>query len=194
MPLLEFPSLLGIWRGRKPVFYNIMTARFPPSRRQHGRAMASVPRLSRQAVTNTVPFILLAADRPRRAKAGRNQPKVQRLPSVSSDDESSDENSVTRCICHKIRKCHPFNDMTCFCICQFTPSCLCLVTTHLKLTFPSPFPLDNDGMMVQCDNCNVWQHCPCVGLAGITEDEMPDQYYCEECKPENHVVADTYGR
>ncbi|CAM0138638.1 Histone deacetylase complex subunit [Umbelopsis sp. WA50703] len=97
----------------------------------------------------------MTADRPRRAKAGRNQQKVQRLPSVSSDDESSDENSVTRCICHKIH---------------------------------------NDGMMVQCDNCNVWQHCPCVGLAGITEDEMPDQYYCEECKPENHVVADSYGK
>lgn len=74
---------------------------------------------------------------------------------MSSDDDSSDENSVTRCICHKIH---------------------------------------NDGMMVQCDNCNVWQHCPCVGLAGITENEMPDQYYCEECKPENHVLVDSYGR
>ncbi|KAI8578689.1 hypothetical protein K450DRAFT_246048 [Umbelopsis ramanniana AG] len=102
----------------------------------------------------------MTADRPRRARAGRNQQKLQRLPSVSSDDDSSDENSVTRCICHKI------------------PSLV----------------VDNDGMMVQCDNCNVWQHCPCVGLEGISEDEMPDQYYCEECKPENHVMVDSYGR
>ncbi|KAH8551814.1 hypothetical protein BGW37DRAFT_492464 [Umbelopsis sp. PMI_123] len=97
----------------------------------------------------------MTADRPRRARAGRNQQKLQRLPSVSSDDDSSDENSVTRCICHKIH---------------------------------------NDGMMVQCDNCNVWQHCPCVGLDGVSEDDMPDQYYCEECKPENHVMVDSYGR
>lgn len=106
---------------------------------------------------------------------------------MSSDDDSSDENSVTRCICHKIRK-------------LFTMVSLCIhlrlassLTDSSYLASMSP-SLDNDGMMVQCDNCNVWQHCPCVGLAGITEDEMPDQYYCEECKPENHVVVDSYGR
>jgi hypothetical protein len=40
---------------------------------------------------------------------------------------------------------------------------------------------------VQCDgaDCDVWQHSICVGL---TEDKsaMPENYFCEECKPEHH--------
>ncbi|CAO3616167.1 unnamed protein product [Cunninghamella echinulata] len=42
--------------------------------------------------------------------------------------------------------------------------------------------------MVQCDKCEVWQHCECMGLA---EEDIPEQYYCEECKPENHVIIKT---
>ncbi|KAL0092502.1 hypothetical protein J3Q64DRAFT_1633808, partial [Phycomyces blakesleeanus] len=50
----------------------------------------------------------------------------------------------------------------------------------------------NSGLMVQCDKCEVWQHCECVGLE---EQDIPDQYYCEQCKPENHsVVRQTHGR
>ncbi|RUS28748.1 hypothetical protein BC938DRAFT_481501 [Jimgerdemannia flammicorona] len=41
------------------------------------------------------------------------------------------------------------------------------------------------GLMVQCDKCEVWQHCECVGLI---EEDIPDQYYCELCKPENHTL------
>lgn len=37
--------------------------------------------------------------------------------------------------------------------------------------------------MICCDNCEVWQHNDCMGLA---EDYEPDSYFCEECKPENH--------
>ncbi|CDS06408.1 hypothetical protein LRAMOSA08936 [Lichtheimia ramosa] len=50
----------------------------------------------------------------------------------------------------------------------------------------------NMGLMVQCDQCEVWQHCECVGLE---EQDIPDQYYCEECKPENHsVIRLSHGR
>ncbi|KAI8335714.1 hypothetical protein BC941DRAFT_429151 [Chlamydoabsidia padenii] len=49
----------------------------------------------------------------------------------------------------------------------------------------------NDGLMVQCDKCEVWQHCECMGL--MTEHDIPDQYYCEECKPENHTAMKTHG-
>ncbi|KAI7868447.1 hypothetical protein BDF14DRAFT_1793284 [Spinellus fusiger] len=52
--------------------------------------------------------------------------------------------------------------------------------------------LDNSGLMVQCDKCEVWQHCECVGLE---EQDIPEQYYCEQCKPENHsVVRQPHGR
>ena len=43
--------------------------------------------------------------------------------------------------------------------------------------------LDSLGLMVQCDKCEVWQHCECMGLE---QPDIPDQYYCEQCKPENH--------
>ncbi|CAK9784250.1 hypothetical protein CC85DRAFT_310108 [Cutaneotrichosporon oleaginosum] len=43
---------------------------------------------------------------------------------------------------------------------------------------------DIDVMMIQCDKCNVWQHGACVGIWG--DDEAPDEYFCEECKPELH--------
>lgn len=38
---------------------------------------------------------------------------------------------------------------------------------------------------VCCETCKAWQHSICVGL---TEDDsaMPEQYFCEECKPEHH--------
>ncbi len=44
-----------------------------------------------------------------------------------------------------------------------------------------PCGLYNDeGMMVQCDKCLVWQHCDCVGKeGGVTENE---NYVCEQCE------------
>ncbi|KAG2211666.1 hypothetical protein INT47_008763 [Mucor saturninus] len=44
----------------------------------------------------------------------------------------------------------------------------------------------NLGLMVQCDKCEVWQHCRCMGLE---QPDIPDQYYCEQCKPENHKTT-----
>ncbi|THH10661.1 hypothetical protein EW145_g1173 [Phellinidium pouzarii] len=49
---------------------------------------------------------------------------------------------------------------------------------------------DDDGdaaeFMVQCELCMAWQHGPCMGFA--QESELPPgDYYCEQCKPENHV-------
>ncbi|KAI5119859.1 hypothetical protein M0805_000693 [Coniferiporia weirii] len=49
---------------------------------------------------------------------------------------------------------------------------------------------DDDGdaaeFMVQCELCMAWQHGPCMGFA--QESELPPgDYYCERCKPENHV-------
>ncbi|OCF72860.1 hypothetical protein I204_06089 [Kwoniella mangroviensis CBS 8886] len=43
---------------------------------------------------------------------------------------------------------------------------------------------DIDVMMIQCDQCNVWQHGECMGIWG--DEEAPDEYFCEECKPERH--------
>ncbi|KAI1316631.1 hypothetical protein EDD11_009666 [Mortierella claussenii] len=42
----------------------------------------------------------------------------------------------------------------------------------------------HEGVMIQCETCKVWQHCPCVGLGD--GEVTPDKYYCDECRPENH--------
>ncbi|CAO3622702.1 unnamed protein product [Mucor fragilis] len=42
--------------------------------------------------------------------------------------------------------------------------------------------------MVQCDKCEVWQHCECIGLV---QARLPDQYYCDQCQPENHQIVKT---
>merc|ERR1719382_1901706 len=38
----------------------------------------------------------------------------------------------------------------------------------------------DDGYMIQCDKCSVWQHVVCMGL---DKNNIPDEYLCEKCNP-----------
>lgn len=38
----------------------------------------------------------------------------------------------------------------------------------------------DEGFMIQCDRCLVWQHGYCVN---INEENAPDSYLCERCEP-----------
>lgn len=40
---------------------------------------------------------------------------------------------------------------------------------------------EDDGFTIQCDNCLVWQHALCVGIA---RNNVPDVYLCDECRPD----------
>jgi hypothetical protein len=40
--------------------------------------------------------------------------------------------------------------------------------------------LHDDGYMIQCDSCHVWQHVVCMGL---DRNNIPDEYMCERCSP-----------
>ena len=44
---------------------------------------------------------------------------------------------------------------------------------------------DDDRAMICCDKCLAWQHNTCMGVSD-DEDLIPDDYFCEQCKPENH--------
>ncbi|KAI1299773.1 hypothetical protein EDD11_006434 [Mortierella claussenii] len=37
---------------------------------------------------------------------------------------------------------------------------------------------DDEGAMVQCDDCKVWLHIECLDLA---EEDIPDEYFCPTC-------------
>ncbi|KAJ2763651.1 SET domain-containing protein 3, partial [Coemansia nantahalensis] len=39
---------------------------------------------------------------------------------------------------------------------------------------------DDDGFTIQCENCLVWQHAVCVD---VEQDNVPDEYLCEQCNP-----------
>jgi len=39
--------------------------------------------------------------------------------------------------------------------------------------------------MIVCDNCEAWQHNECMEISE-NPDDLPDQYFCEQCRPEDH--------
>ncbi|UZJ57295.1 hypothetical protein CBS101457_006615 [Exobasidium rhododendri] len=45
---------------------------------------------------------------------------------------------------------------------------------------------ENVGLMIQCETCKCWQHCICMGMR--TEEDCPDVYFCEQCRPEQHIA------
>lgn len=44
---------------------------------------------------------------------------------------------------------------------------------------------EDDRVMIVCDNCEAWQHNECMEISE-NPDDLPDQYFCEQCKPEDH--------
>ncbi|KAG5928770.1 hypothetical protein E4U53_002587 [Claviceps sorghi] len=44
---------------------------------------------------------------------------------------------------------------------------------------------DSGEAWISCETCYAWQHNVCVGVSSF-EDEIPDNYWCERCRPEDH--------
>lgn len=99
---------------------------------------------------------------------GRRRQKVVK-PVVVSDEESAEDESVTRCVCGESRTFH----------------------NYIQHYWYWSKIIDSAGLMVCCDECEVWQHCECMGL---DEEEIPDQYFCELCKPFDHVEVKGYDK
>jgi hypothetical protein len=98
-------------------------------------------------------------------------PPVDEEVFLSEEDEDEDQSvqdeSVTRCTCGESRKS-------------------LLLYFHTDSIIDSFLTLiDSVGLMVQCDECEVWQHCECMGL--MEEQDIPEQYYCEQCRPSDHI-------
>lgn len=43
--------------------------------------------------------------------------------------------------------------------------------------------------MIQCEDCFVWQHADCMN---VTEETLPELYYCENCKPNGRKLDNFY--
>jgi hypothetical protein len=44
---------------------------------------------------------------------------------------------------------------------------------------------DSGEAWISCETCYAWQHNVCVGVSSF-EDEIPENYWCEQCRPEDH--------
>ncbi|KAK5076639.1 Histone deacetylase complex subunit [Lithohypha guttulata] len=106
---------------------------------------------------------------PRRSRRGAETDKDPLLKQPSADEEDQEvlEDDVTRCICGHADYPGP--------------------SVSIKDQFgPAALTEDMGNFFVQCDNCHVWQHGGCLGIHD--ESIIPDEYYCERCKPDFHKV------
>jgi DNA mismatch repair ATPase MutL len=107
---------------------------------------------------------------PRRSR--RNGEDKESIVKQLADDEENDieaaDEEVTRCICGQAEYPGP--------------------SLVLRQEQPNPEAVTDDtgNFFVQCDNCGVWQHGGCMGL--LDESMLPEEYYCEQCKPEFHKI------
>ncbi|CAK9439991.1 uncharacterized protein LODBEIA_P40910 [Lodderomyces beijingensis] len=86
------------------------------------------------------------------------------------EEEEEEEEEVTRCICGEDELQNN------------------LINPELAQFLRKEFKIDIDqGLFIQCDKCSVWQHGYCVGL--YENDDVPDKYWCERCKPELHIIV-----
>lgn len=46
---------------------------------------------------------------------------------------------------------------------------------------------DSGEAWIGCETCLAWQHNVCMGVSSF-EDEIPENYWCEQCRPEDHKV------
>ncbi|EXJ78454.1 hypothetical protein A1O1_08854 [Capronia coronata CBS 617.96] len=95
--------------------------------------------------------------------------KRQQDEEESALDPDPVEEEVTRCICGQAEYPGPS------------------AATRQQQPNPEALSDDTGNFFVQCDNCGVWQHGGCMGL--LDESMLPDEYYCELCKPEYHKVT-----
>ncbi|KAI5961332.1 CTI6 [Candida theae] len=92
-------------------------------------------------------------------------------------DEEDEDGEITRCIC---KQDELQSD-------SINPEFAQFLKRNYKINI-------DQGLFISCEKCGVWQHGYCVGL--FTNDDVPDLYWCELCKPENHlfVKGDGYSK
>ncbi|ETN40197.1 uncharacterized protein HMPREF1541_04473 [Cyphellophora europaea CBS 101466] len=107
------------------------------------------------------------------SQIAKQEPGLESMQDPLEDDPEE----VTRCICGSSEYPGP------------TPS----VVAAGKTSSVDPFNKDIGDFFVQCDKCLVWQHGGCMGFHD--EANLPEEYYCELCKPKLHKIEiTTHGK
>lgn len=84
-------------------------------------------------------------------------------------DATDDELEVTRCVC-ALDELDPTSVL---------PEVEALLWREYRVKV-------DHGLFIQCEKCLLWQHGYCVGL--FSNSDVPDEYWCEQCKPDLHIV------
>jgi hypothetical protein len=119
--------------------------------------------------------------------------EVETKEEENDDEEAEPEEEVTRCICGQPEYPGPpawirerllgDGEQDSFQSCW---------NAHTNSTITETLSDDLGNFFVQCDSCQVWQHGGCMGLTD--ESMLPEQYYCEQCRPESHkIIIDRNG-
>ena len=105
-------------------------------------------------------------------RSRRNGEDKERVVEQQVDDEGNDleaaEEEITRCFCGQAEYPGP--------------------SLALRQQQPNTDTLTDEtgNFFVQCDKCSVWQHGGCMGF--LDESLLPEEYYCEQCRPEFHKI------
>lgn len=112
-------------------------------------------------------------------RSGRSRPPTSddaaaRTSDADNSPDIDEGDEVTRCICGSDE--------------------LSTIDSGLAALLGQEYRIKIDtGLFIQCEKCLVWQHGYCVGL--FINEDVPDKYWCEECKPELHrLIYDGEGR
>lgn len=118
--------------------------------------------------------------------SGSREPREEEIVDLEEEEEEEEEDlieeeggedeedEITRCICGQDELT---ND-------SINPE----LSTFLKRTYKIEI---DQGLFIQCEKCSVWQHGYCVGL--FESHDVPDEYWCESCKPEFHILVNNDG-
>ena len=114
--------------------------------------------------------------------------KKEEEEQVDVDEEGTEDLEVTRCICGQTEYPGPNDTVRQMVSGQRTLPTPTQTPGGFILTIAALESLGDElgSFFVCCDKCSVWQHGGCVGLTN--EATLPEEYYCEQCKPELHKL------
>lgn len=91
------------------------------------------------------------------------------------EEEVNEDEETTRCMCGQLDYPGPPVD---------APAGI--ARGGKNVSPPEELSDEISGLFIQCDDCLVWQHGGCVSI--MENSAVPENYYCEECKPDLHQI------